>query len=76
MKFNPKEVPKCPLCNGQLMFTSSGYKSEEGSTEVYSELNGYCLNPKCKIYAGRKEGEDVVINSNSPIAETVRNKVN
>jgi len=73
---NPKEPPRCPQCNSQLSFVNGGFKSEEGSTDVFVELKVYCLNPKCKNYAGQKDGDNIVINENSTIAETVRNKVN
>lgn len=75
MIINPETTPKCPSCNGVLTFVNNGYKSDEGSTEVFVELKGYCINPKCPIYAGRLDGDKVVINEESPIAEIVRNKV-
>ena len=75
MLYNPKETPRCPNCKGPLNFVNNGYKSEEGSTDVFVELKGYCLNPKCSNYAGRKDGDRIIINQESPAAETVRNKV-
>lgn len=75
MIYDPKVVPKCPSCDKILNFVSNGYKSENEGADIYVELKGYCLNPICPNYAGRKDGDKIVINTDSPVAETIRNKV-
>jgi len=61
---------KCPECNNPLNIAHSEFKSEAGSTEVYSELTMVCINPKCGNYCGPNLNEPL------KVAETVRNKVN
>lgn len=59
---------KCPECNSPLMIANSRLVSDEGSTEVYSELRMVCINPKCPNYSGHDLNKATKY-------ETVRNKV-
>jgi hypothetical protein len=52
------------------MIANSGYKSDEGSTDVFNELTMVCINPKCGNYSGKD------LNNPLKVAATVRNKVN
>lgn len=44
---------KCEKCGGKMMIAGSKLISEEGSTDVYSEMKMVCINPKCDDYGGR-----------------------
>lgn len=67
-----KEVERlqCDECKSNLMIANSGFKSEEGSTDVFNELTLVCINPKCGNYSGPD------LNNPLKVAATVRNKVN
>lgn len=70
---------KCPECDSPLMIANSRLKSDEGSTEVYSELTMVCINSAidpntkqrvCSLYCGKD------LNNPLKVAAIVRNKVN
>ena len=61
---------KCPLCNSDLQIADSRLKSEEGSTDIYSELDMVCIDSRCPNYSGKD------LNNPKTVVETVRNKVN
>jgi hypothetical protein len=60
----------CEKCKSELKIANSRFKSEEGSTDVYSELDMVCINPKCLNYCGSD------LQNPKTIVEIVRNKVN
>jgi hypothetical protein len=60
---------ECKECHSEFMIADSKLTSEVGSTDVYSELNLVCINPKCPNYAG----SDL---NNPKWYTTVKNKVN
>ncbi len=61
---------ECPECRQPLLIAGSRFQSDEGSTEVYSELKMVCVNPKCGNYSGPD------LNNPLKVAAVVRNKVN
>jgi uncharacterized protein YbaR (Trm112 family) len=65
---------ECPECKAQLQFEREKFESDEGSTDVYVVLNGYCLNPNCGSWCGVRTGGN--LSNATKIAKTVRNKVN
>lgn len=70
---------ECPECKAPLQVANSILVSDEGSTNVYSELTMVCINSAidpntkqrvCSLYCGKD------LNNPLKVAATVRNKVN
>ena len=61
---------ECQECKAPLQISHSEFKTEVGSTDVYSVLTLCCVNPKCANFCGAD------LNNPVKIAMTVKNKVN
>jgi hypothetical protein len=61
---------KCPLCSSDLQIAKSRLTTEVGSTDIYSELDMVCIDPRCKNYSGTD------LDNPKTIVETIRNKAN
>jgi hypothetical protein len=60
---------KCDGCGSDLKIAGSRFVSEEGSTDVFTELKMVCINQKCDEFAGY----DL---TNATKFKTLRRKVN
>ena len=61
---------ECPKCKAELNVSANRFTSDPGTTDVYSELDMVCVNPKCSNFCGSDLSNPKVI------VEVVRNKVN